>query len=212
MEKIILVGGGGHCKVLVDIIESEGRFEIAGILDRNKDGVLGIPVIGDDEDLQELFSSGIKNAAICVGGLSNPKVRERIYDNLKKIGFQLPVLKHPNSIVSKYAEIGEGTCIMAGAVINPCAKINEICVINTSAVIEHDCTLKCNVNVSPRAVVLGDVEIRENTLIGSGSIIKQGVKIGRNSMIGAGSLVLKNISDEVLAFGNPAREIRSIGE
>lgn len=212
MEKIILIGGGGHCKVLIDIIQEEGKFEIAGILDRNKDGALGVKVVGEDEDLPKLFSEGIKNAAICVGGLSNPKIRRRIFDNLKKIGFNLPVLKHPNSVISKYAEIGEGTCVMAGAVVNSCAKIEEICIINTSVVIEHDCILKSNVNVSPRAVLLGGVEIGDNTFIGSGSIIKQGVKIGRDSLIGAGSLVLNNINDEVTAFGTPAHEIRSIGE
>ncbi|MBW9146124.1 acetyltransferase [Clostridium sp. CM027] len=211
MEKIVLVGAGGHCKVIIDIIKSASRYNIVGVTDKdyNYDKfVLDIPIIGDDSILQELYNTGVKNAFVCVGALQNILTRENIYNNLKAIGFNIPVLIHKDAMVSPYANVAGGTCIMPGAIINPGAYIEENCVVNTGAVIEHDCKLQRNTHISPKACLAGGVSIGCNTHIGMGSSIIQSVHIGNNVIIGAGAVVIENIADNAVAVGIPSKIIK----
>ena len=211
MEKIVLVGAGGHCKVIIDIIKSASKYDIIGVTDKaysNEKSVLDIPIIGDDSILEELYISGVKNAFVCVGALQNTSIRDTIYNNLLAIGFNIPVLIHKDSIVSPYANIGFGTCVMPGAIINPGVTIEENCIINTGAVIEHDCNLKRNTHISPRACLAGGVSIGRNTHVGMGSSIIQAVHIGNNVIIGAGAVVIENIVDNVVAVGVPSKIIK----
>lgn len=211
MEKIVLVGGGGHCKVIIDIIKSTKKYEIIGVTDNNKIGekLLDVPIIGNDDMLPELFKSGVKNAFVSLGALNNIEVRDKIYNKLKKIGFNIPKLIHNKAVVSPYTEIHDGTCIMAGAIVNAGAVINENCIINTSSVIEHDCIIGRNTHVSPRSCIAGGCSIGENSHIGAGCCIIQGINIGSNVVIGAGAVVLKDIKDHVTAVGIPAKIIKS---
>ena len=211
MEKIVLVGAGGHCKVVIDIIKSTGSYNIVGITDKAHDKeklVLDIPIIGDDIILTELYNSGVKNAFVCVGALENIAVRDKIYNNLKAIGFNIPVLLHKHALVSPYASIGLGTCVMGGAIINPGAIIAQNCIVNTGAIIEHDCKVQRNTHISPKACIAGGVEIGYNTHIGMGSSIIQSVHIGNNVIIGAGAVVIENIVDNVVAVGIPSKIIK----
>ncbi|WP_027624877.1 acetyltransferase [Clostridium lundense] len=206
MEKIVLIGAGGHCKVIIDIIKSTNKYEIIGITDNEKKGyLLDIPIIGNDDVLSDIYSKGVKNAFICIGALNDMKIREKIFNNLKSIGFKLPILKHKNSIVSLYAEIGEGNCIMAGAIINAGARIESNCIINTASIIEHDCKIGFNCHISPNASIGGNVTIGHNSHIGIGSIIIQNVNIGSNVTIGAGSVVINNIDNDKLVVGIPGK-------
>ncbi|MGY0372538.1 acetyltransferase [Clostridium sp. JNZ J1-5] len=211
MEKIVLVGGGGHCKVIIDIIKSTKKYEIIGVTDNNKIGekLLDVPIIGNDDMLPELFKSGVKNAFVSLGALNNIEVRDKIYNKLKKIGFNIPKLIHNKAVVSPYTEIHDGTCIMAGAIVNAGAVINENSIINTSSVIEHDCIIGRNTHVSPRSCIAGGCSIGENSHIGAGCCIIQGINIGSNVVIGAGAVVLKDIKDHVTAVGIPAKIIKS---
>lgn len=211
MEKIVLVGGGGHCKVIIDIIKSTNEYEIVGVTDNNKIGekLLDVPIIGNDDMLSELFKSGVKNAFVSLGALNNIEVRDKIYNKLKKIGFNIPKLIHNKAVVSPYTEIHDGTCIMAGAIVNAGAVINENCIINTSSVIEHDCIIGRNTHVSPRSCIAGGCSIGENSHIGAGCCIIQGINVGSNVVIGAGAVVLKDIKDHVTAVGIPAKIIKS---
>lgn len=211
MEKIVLVGGGGHCKVIIDIIKSNKKYEIIGITDKNSIGgkILDLPIIGNDHILLELYSKGVKNAFVCIGAINNIKIRDDIYNKLKTIGFNLPTLIHKEAIVSPYAKVGNGTCIMAGAVVNPDSTIGENCIINTGAVIEHDCFIGKNVHISPKSCILGGCKIGDNTHIGAGSTLLQGVDIGDNVVIGAGAVVLKHVESNAIAVGIPAKIIKS---
>ncbi|HEY8362210.1 MAG TPA: acetyltransferase [Tissierellaceae bacterium] len=211
MKKIVLIGGGGHCKVIIDIIRSTAEYEIIGITDKNNIGqkVLGVPIIGDDEILEELKNKGVDYAFICVGAIDNIQKRWGIYDKLKEIGFKMPILIHRDAIVSRYALIEEGTCVMPGAIVNSCAYIGKNCIINTSSVIEHDCVIEANTHVSPKAVLGGEVKIGENSHIGMGSTIIQGIRIGNNVTIGAGAVVINDIPDNSVAVGVPAKVVRT---
>lgn len=213
MEKIILVGAGGHCTVIVDIIKSAEKYDIVGVTDKayaqcEEKLVLDIPIIGDDSILKELYNRGVKNAFVCIGALQNIEVRDKIFNNLKAIGFNIPVLIHKHAIVSPYANVHGGTCVMAGAIINPGALIEENCIINTGAIIEHDCIVQRNTHISPKACIAGGVNIGYNTHIGMGSSIIQSVHIGNNVIIGAGAVVIENIVDNVVAVGIPSKIIK----
>jgi len=211
MEKIVLVGAGGHCKVIIDIIKSAYKYDIIGVTDKaygNEKFVLDIPIIGDDSILKELYNSGVKNAFVCVGALQNISIRDKIYYNLIAIGFNIPVLIHKDAIVSPYANIGFGTCVMPGAIVNPGVIIEGNCIVNTGAVIEHDCNVKRNTHISPRACLAGGVSIGCNTHVGMGSSIIQTIHIGNNVIIGAGTVVIENIVDNVVAVGVPSKIIK----
>ncbi|MGH4052852.1 MAG: acetyltransferase [Clostridium sp.] len=211
MEKIVLVGGGGHCKVIIDIIKSVGKYDIIGITDKSyvkEKFVLDIPIIGDDSILKKLYYEGVKNAFVCVGALGDMRLRDKIFNELKSIGFNIPVLIHKDAIVSSYACIAFGTCVMPGAIINPGTCIEENCIVNTGAVIEHDCKLQRNTHISPRVCIAGGVSVGHDTHVGMGSSIIQSLHIGNNVIIGAGAVVIKNIVDNVVAVGVPSKIIK----
>jgi len=211
MEKIVLVGAGGHCKVIIDIIKSVGKYDIIGVTDKaygEQKCVLDIPIIGDDSTLQKLYDNGVKNAFVCVGALQNMIVRDKIYNKLKVIGFNIPVLIHKEAIVSHYARVAAGTCVMPGAIINPGAVIDENCIVNTGAVIEHDCSVQRNTHISPKACIAGGVSVGSATHVGMGSTIIQSVHIGNNVIIGAGAVVIEDIVDNVVVVGIPSKIIK----
>jgi UDP-perosamine 4-acetyltransferase len=210
MKKIVLIGAGGHCKVIIDIIRSSSEYEIIGITDEHTktDRILNVPIIGDDRKLIEIYESGVKNAFVCVGALNNMNLRNKLYGKLKTIGFKLPILKHKSSIVSEYTTIGYGTCIMPGAIINAGSVIGINSIINTGSVIEHDCEIGNNTHISPNVSIAGSVRIGDNTHIGIGSTVIQGINIGNNVTIGAGAVVIEDIKDNTLAVGVPAKIIK----
>jgi len=210
MKKIVLIGGGGHSKVIIDIIKSTNEYEIVGITEKNNisKSILDIPVLGDDSILEELNKKDVEYAFICIGISEDGVLRNILYDKLKKIGFKIPRLIHKQAIVSPYSKIREGTCVMAGAIINPNAKIGINSVINTGAIIEHDCFIGDNTFISPGAVLAGNVKIKDNSLIGMGSKIIEGKTIGNNVTIGAGAVVIDDIPDNSVVVGVPAKVIK----
>ncbi|EKQ51119.1 MULTISPECIES: acetyltransferase [unclassified Clostridium] len=206
MKKIVLIGAGGHCKVIIDIIKSNNEYEIIGITDsKAKGSIFGIPILGKDDILNNIHNQGIDYAFIAFGAINNIAVRNDIYSNLKRIGYKIPVLTHKMSIVSPYSQIEEGTCVMPGAIINPGVEIGKNCIINTGSIIEHDCKVGYNTHISPNVSIAGGVKIGFNTHIGIGASIIQGINIGNNATVGAGAVVISDIQDFSLALGVPAR-------
>ena len=191
MEKILLIGGGGHCRSVIDVIEQENRFQIAGIVDRPElvgSKVLNYEVIGCDDDL-EILSKTYKYALVTVGQISSSQLRVKLFTILKKLGFTLPTIISPRSYVSKYAELGEGTVVMHDALINASVKIGENCIINTKALVEHDSIIEANCHISTGAIINGSVKVEANSFIGSGATTKEAIIIKKNSFIKAGSIV-----------------------
>ena len=189
-EKILLIGGGGHCKSVIDVIEQQNRFDIAGIVDKKEligETVLGYEVIACDTQLEEL-SEEYKYAIITVGQIKDVSSRKKLYQKVKSIGFELPVIISPRAYVSKYASIGEGTVIMHDVLINASATIKENCIINSKALIEHDAIIEKHCHVSTGAIINGGVEVGEESFIGSNVVTKQYIKIKKNSFVKAGSL------------------------
>jgi sugar O-acyltransferase (sialic acid O-acetyltransferase NeuD family) len=211
MESLILVGGGGHCKSVLDSIRTSNKFNVVGILDLNENVgsfIDGVQVIGTDEDYKKLYIEGIKNAFITVGSIKSTELRERIYNKLKLIGFKLPVIIDSSAIVSKNVQIGQGTFIAKGAIVNSSSKIGHNCIVNTGSIIEHDCNIGDFCHIAPGSTLSGGVKMGKGSLIGTNSTIIQGIEIGSNTVIGAGSVVVKNIKNNTIAYGNPCREVR----
>jgi len=214
MKKIVLIGAGGHCKVIIDIIESNNEYEIIGITNKNNGGskIYDIPIIGDDELLMQCLDSGVEYAFIALGGLEDIKMRNKLFTMVKGLGYKIPTLIHAKAIVSLHSDIGEGTCVMPGAIINSGVKIGYNCIINSGAIIEHDCVIGNNTHISPNATIAGGVNIGNNTHIGIGSSVIQSLRIGCNVTIGAGAVVLDNIKNNAVAVGIPAKIIKIVTE
>ena len=193
MDKILLIGAGGHTRSCIDVLEEENQFEIAGLIEKSEsisNESLGYPVIGTDDDLKVLRQQ-YKNALITVGQIKSPKIRIKLYKLLKELDFTLPVIVSPHAYVSKHAQIGEGSIIMHGVIINANAKIGNNCIINNRALIEHDAVIGDHCHIATGAIINGGVSVGNETFIGSGTVTKQAISIGKNCVIGAG-VVLKN--------------------
>lgn len=188
-EKIVLIGGGGHCHSVIDVIELENRYEIIGIIDTKENigkKVLGYEIIGCDDDLETIFLS-CKNALITVGQIKTSDLRIKLFEKLKNIGFNFPVIISPIAYVSKHAILDEGTVIMHHALVNANVKIGKNCIINSKALIEHDCIIGDNCHISTSSVINGGVTVKANTFFGSNATSKQAIEIA--GFIKAGSLV-----------------------
>jgi sugar O-acyltransferase (sialic acid O-acetyltransferase NeuD family) len=190
-EEIILIGGGGHCKSCVDVIEQAGIFQISGIVDvpgKLHQKILGYEIIAADDDLPRLANE-YKNFLITIGQIKSRERRIRLYNILKDLGAKLPVIISPLAYVSKHAEIGDGTIIMHHALINAGAKIGENCIINTKALVEHDAIIEDHCHISTGAIVNGGTLIRTGTFLGSNAVTKEYITIKENSFIKANTLV-----------------------
>lgn len=207
---IILIGGGGHCKACIDVIEQEAKFSILGILDDNESkigtSIMGYTILGTTLDL-ELFLGKCSNYLITVGQIKSPENRVRIFKQLKKHTVHLPVIISPWAYVSKHAKIEEGTIIMHHALVNAYAIIKENCIINTKAVIEHDSTIGAHCHISTGSIINGTVDVGQKTFIGSLSTLVNNISIADESIVASGSVVVKSISKKGIYAGNPALKI-----
>lgn len=210
MTPILLLGGGGHCKSIIDTIKSSNLYDIVGIIDL-KDSVgkevNGIKIIDHEENLN-LYRNTIDNAFISIGSIGNVSIRKKVFLKLKKLNFNIPSIIDKTSIIGENVTIGNGTFIGKGSIINANVSIGENCIINSGVILEHDCKIDNFVHIAPGSIICGGVSISENSHIGAGTTIIQNKTIGNNTIIGAGSLITKDIGDNIVAYGNPAREVR----
>ena len=212
MKNIVIIGAGGHAKVVADIILKRKEIlkedlTIIGFLDDNYENlknkeIFNIPVLGKT-DLINDFESKDYEYIIAVG---NNLVRKKISEKYSDLNYYTAI--HPTAVIGNEVTIGEGTAVMANTVINPYSKIGKHCILNTSCIIEHDNTIKNYVHISPNAVLCGEVTIKENSWIGAGSSVKQEITVGKNIIIGAGTVVIRDIEDNCTAVGNPAKIIK----
>lgn len=194
-EKIILLGGGGHCKSCIDVIEQEGKYKIKGIVDIEEklhQKVLGYEIFATDDDLPNLANE-YNYFLITIGQIKSPEKRIRLFEKVKEHGGRLPVIISPLAYVSRHAEIEEGTIIMHYALVNAGAKVGKNCIINTRALIEHDAIIEDHCHISTEAVINGGVKVGTGTFFGSNSMTCEYIEIGSNCIIGGGGRVLQNL-------------------
>ncbi|MBV9303135.1 MAG: NeuD/PglB/VioB family sugar acetyltransferase [Acidobacteriaceae bacterium] len=211
LPRIIVIGCSGHARVVVDILEEEKRCRIVGLVDTYKPSgteVLGYQVLGSDEDLPALVAAGICNGVIVAIGDNwvRSRVVEKIRERVPQIRFVSAI--HPAARIARNVSIGAGTVVMAGTIVNTHARIGEFCILNTGCSLDHDSVMKHFSSLAPRAVTGGGVKIGAFSAIAIGATISHEVQIGDHTIVGAGATVLKDLPDQVVAYGTPARVIR----
>jgi sugar O-acyltransferase (sialic acid O-acetyltransferase NeuD family) len=211
MEKIVIIGASGHAKVIIDLVEKEGRYAIAGLLDMSRkpgDTVLGYPILGPEESLLDWQEPlGIVGGIIAIG---DNWIRKKVVDKMRKLqaNFRFVTAIHPDASIGKEASFGEGTVVMAGAVVNPASKIGNFCILNTRCSLDHDSAMGDFASLAPGVTAGGNVSIGAYSAISLGANIIHGVSIGSHSVIGAGATVLQDMPDYTVAYGVPAVVVR----
>jgi len=188
-KQILLIGGGGHCRSAIDVIEQENKFEIVGIIDKKElvgSDVLGYKILGSDEDLKDLHQH-YHYALITVGQIKSPEIRIKLFEMLKLLGYELPVVISPLAYVSKHANVREGSIIMHHALVNANAHVEKNCIINTKALIEHDAIIEEYCHISTGAIVNGGVHVKAGTFYGSNATCKEYVHV--SGFVKAGSVL-----------------------
>jgi len=204
---VIVLGGGGHAKVLLDILRLMG-VKVAGIslVEPTVDKLYGYPVIGDDTDVLERYPAREFMLVNAVGSIGPAVGRRDVYEQFRARGYRFASVIHPSAIIASDSLIGEGAQIMAGAIIQPGCQIGDNVIINTKASIDHDVIVGHHVHVAVGATIAGCVRIDEGAFIGAGSTIIQNVSIGTNSLVGAGAVVIRDVRAGATVLGVPAKE------
>jgi sugar O-acyltransferase (sialic acid O-acetyltransferase NeuD family) len=207
---LILIGGGGHCRSCIDVIDLEGKYTIEGILDAKEipgQKIDGYPVLGNDELVEDLAEKG-NHFLITIGQIKSSKVRVALFEKLKQHNAKLATIISPRTYISPNAKIGMGTIVLHGAVINAGTAIGQNSIINSLSLIEHDAIVGNHTHISTGALVNGGCSIGNNTFIGSGSIVANNITVGDKIVIGAGSLVLNDLEEPGIYAGSPVKKIK----
>ena len=212
MREILLIGGGGHCRSCIDVLEATGEFRIVGVVQPTKqrgETVLGYPVKGGDEDLPLLLRE-TPRALVTVGQIRSAATRKRLLGLLEEYRADLPVVLSPFAWVSPRASLSRGTIVMHSAIVNTGAEIGANGILNSRALVEHDARIGDHCHIATGAIVNGDCIVEEESFIGSGAVLREGVTVGARSVIGAGCVITRDISPGSLI--RPSRERNRGGE
>jgi sugar O-acyltransferase (sialic acid O-acetyltransferase NeuD family) len=210
MPKLLVVGAGGHGKVVADTAYEEGRWDKIAFLDDRYPKLnvsLLWPVLGKLEQAQ-VFLKEYSDVAVAVG---NNRLRVELIDRFSKVGFLLPAIVHPSAFVSRSAVIGAGSVLFAQAAVNAGAKIGIGSIVNTGATIDHDCIVADGVHISPGAHLAGTVKVGKCSWLGIGCSVIQQLSIGENVLVGAGAVIIKNVPNNVTIVGIPGKIVRRHG-
>lgn len=203
MNKLLIIGAGGHGRVVADIALKMGRWQSIAFLDDSSTKIfMGIEVIGSTRNLSEYI-----NEYEMFVGIGDNNKRKELYENIESLGAQIPVLIHPDAVIGSEVELGTGTVVMAGVIINCCSVIGKGCIINTSSTLDHDNHIEDFVHISPGAHLAGNVDIGYGSWLGIGSIVSNNVRITEGCKVGAGSVVVKDLTVPGVYVGVPVRRI-----
>jgi len=210
-ERCIVLGAGGHGKVVIDALLVAGGLTPIGILDTNSalhhSVICGVKVLGGDDLMPHLLVDGVWKAICGVGGISDNRPRKAVIALARGNGFEVCGLIHPAAYVSRFAKIHGAAQIFAGAHVGPSAEIEDGTIINTHAVIDHDCIVKAFAHIAPGAILGGGVTVGTMAHIGSGATIRQNIKIGAHAVVGAGAVVVRDVAEGDVVVGVPARSM-----
>lgn len=205
-KPIIIIGNGGHASVLAEILLAQGEKILGFTAPTIEKNFFSLPYLGIDEIIQNYQVSDVE-LVLGLGMIQPTPLREKIFNHFRDKGYQFKSVIHPSAIIAPSVKLGHGIQIMAGAIVQTNTTIADNTIINTGALIDHDCHIGPQIHIAPGTKISGNVHIQEGTHIGTGATIIQGIHIGTNCLIGAGAVVVKNIKNNVKAFGVPAKEV-----
>lgn len=206
---IILLGAGGHARVLLDTLLKANK-NVIGILDAQAavdKKIFNVPVLGTDDYLENFPPNSVQ-LVNGIGSIGDTNLRAEIYTRFIQRGYEFTNIIHPTAVLGREVTLGKGVQVMAGAVIQTGCSVGDNVIINTQASIDHDCLIGSHTHIAPGAVLSGEVKIGDGSHIGTGAVIIQGVHIGANALVGAGAVVLQDVLDGMKVVGVPAKEIR----
>lgn len=209
MEKLVLIGGGGHCKSVLDSAIRSKKYKEIVITDPSLPAgtsILGCSVVGNDSILPDLITDGFTSAFITVGSITETEIRKKLMTMIGTLGFELVTIIDPSAIISEYSTIGGGSFVGKGVIVNADVNIGENCILNSGCIIEHDCFVDSFSHISVGTVLCGNVRIGKESFIGAGSTVIQGKRIGNNSIVGANSVVLTDVGDNMKVYGIVSKE------
>ena len=210
VKNIFIVGGGGHAKSLIAVIEKCKGFTVIGYTDiRDRGPILGVSWIGTDENWKTIQKKYKSSAAIGIGSVDISDKRESIAKQLTALGLELPAIVSPTAIVNEDVRIGAGTVIFDGAIINSGTRIGEGCILNTGCIVDHDCVIGDFVHLAPGTVLSGGVKVGNNCLLGTASKVIEYRTIHQNCLVGAGAVVTQDINKPGTYVGVPARRMKA---
>jgi len=209
IKKIVIIGGGGHAKVVISILKKIRNYEIFGYVDIVDNGqILGVNYLGDDSVLSGLPEKGVTQAALGVGHTADLLLRMSLIDKALGMGFSFPVIVSPQAIINEDVELGKGTVVMDGSVINASLHTGDFVIINTGSLIDHDCQIGNYSHIGPGAVLCGGVNVGNGVLIGAGAVVCQSKVITDRCVIGAGAVVTGDCKKKGTYVGVPVRKIK----
>lgn len=203
-NKLLIIGASGHGKVVADIALKMNKWQNVHFLedDKNIKSSMGLKVIGTSDDV----CTYIDEYDIFVG-IGNNDTRHRIHEKLETFGASIPVLIHPDAVIGSSVDIGIGTAVMAGVIVNCCTKIGKGCIVNTGCTIDHDNIIEEFVHISPGVHLAGTVKVGKGSWLGIGSIVRNNINITNGCKVGAGSVVVKDIFEPGVYVGTPAKKL-----
>lgn len=207
----VILGGGGHAVVLIEMLILEGGAVPWAVLDSNQTlwghQLCGLPILGGDECLPGLKSEGVDSFIVGLGGTGDNEPRRRLFVNAQGIGLRPLTVRHPRAICSPSAHVGEGTVLLAGSIVGARTTVGRNVIINSGAIVEHDSQIGDHVHIASGAVLASTVTVEEGAHIGAGAVIRQCMRIGAGSIVGAGAVVVRDVEAGRTVAGVPAQPL-----
>jgi len=204
----VVLGGGGHAIVIIDALitsETPHRLGLTVAGDTSASSILGVPIVGTDDDLPRLIEGGLRFFTVGLGGMRDTRPRQRLFERGIALGLVPLTVVHPAATVSVHATLLAGAQVLAGAVVNPLAVIGRNAIVNTGSIVEHECIVGDHAHVSVGSKLTGRVAVGEGAHIGAGAVVRQSLTIGARAVVGAGAVVVNDVPADTLVYGVPAK-------
>jgi len=210
----VILGGGGHARVLIDVLRSSAAAVPYAVLDCNRSlwngQLLGVPIPGGDELLPDMVNHGVTHFVVGVGSIGDNQPRRRLFELGLSHGLVPLTVQHPSAVCSQWARVGPGSVLFPAVVVNAGAILGANVIINTGAIVEHDCVIGDHVHIATGAKLTSTVRVGDGAHIGAGATVRQCLSIGEGAVVGAGAVVVEDVPPQTIVAGVPARRIQKV--
>lgn len=208
VHDLVIIGAGGNSRVIIDMIAQDSRYRAVGLLDDDPvlmgQQMMGLPILGPRAKLCELARQGVRHAVIGIVGATSMSLRRKVCQETRSAGCDIPSIIHPTAIVADSVSLGTGLLVMAGAIVNPCAVIEDDVLVNTGGIVEHDCVIEEGAFLGPGVKLAGNTRVGRYAFVGIGAVSVPGIRIGEESLVAAGTVLTRDVPARHFARGVPA--------